>query len=724
MYDADRPIENATEDRLNRAVFAKYLARCILDHKDPDSLVVGLYGGWGVGKTSIINMALEELNFASSNMLDEEKPIILNFSPWSYSGQDQLIYSFFRRLSSALRGATYLENSQRIIHLLELYVSFFTHKPIPRPLRSKRTWWEKITFQGREEVYAWESGRDLTMVKAELNDLLYHQQHKIIIIVDNISRLLDIEIKQVFQIVKSIGDYANTVYLLSLDKEHVIQSLNRIDQYKDGKKYIEKIVQLPFNIPPIQHQDLEAILADKLNHMIQIVPEDTWSNEYWSDLFYSSLKYIFKNCRDITRYVNTLNFGYSRLRDVVNPVDFFALTAIEVFSPETYFGIRENKDLFTDLMDNVYMTDKEKLASDKLRCDEILGRSDHIPKEVLLELLIRLFPRLRRLYYPDVDFYHSESSARKLRRICNPDMFDAYFRLSMQAGKIDAAELEMLLAIASDAESFDHMLSRLNQDWRIIKFLDSLDSHVLKTIPRENIQAIVSALLDSGDLFPIGIKGPLSLDTPMRIHRIIHQLITRISDPEDRFIILQNAIANATKSIYIIVHELREQSREHLEESDTYLPQEYRDLTAEGLISLHKLTVNRIKYWADHGSLIDHPKLLDLLRAWRDWGDTSEASRYVEQLTNTDRGLVAFLSATMDGAITQAMTKYEKNPTWEIYLDELNSFIAADKLEAHAKLLFEDNYFEKLREREQLAIMIFLDLIKSSANKTIPKTTV
>ena len=240
MFDADRPITTSHQDRLGRTVFSKYLARCMLDHQDPDSLVVGLYGGWGAGKTSIINMVVEELNFAATNLEDKDKPIILNFSPWSYSGQNQLIYSFFRRLSSALRSVPYLENSNRIIHLLELYVSFFTQKPIPKTLRSNRSWYERLTFKGREEVYAWESGRDLTLVKAELNELLRNQNHKIIIIIDNISRLQVSEIKQIFQIVKSMGDYANTIYLLSFDKEQVIHAINNVEG-SGGEEYVEKL---------------------------------------------------------------------------------------------------------------------------------------------------------------------------------------------------------------------------------------------------------------------------------------------------------------------------------------------------------------------------------------------------------------------------------------------------------------------------------------------------
>lgn len=724
MFDADRPIQNKTQDRLNRAVFAKYLARCMLDHQDPESLVVGLYGGWGTGKTSLINLTVEELNFAATNIEDPEKPIILNFSPWSYSGQNQLIYSFFRRLSSALRNESNLQNANRIIHLLELYVSFFTHKPVPRSLRTKRTWWQKLTLQGREEVYAWESGRDLTLVKAELNQLLREQKRKIIIMIDNISRLYPDEIIQTFQIVKSIGDYANTVYLLAMDKEQVIHAINKVHG-SGGTDYVEKVVQLPFDVPPISTQDIEAIFADRLKEIIAAVPEDSWNIEYWADIYHNSLKFYFKNCRDITRYVNTLNFGYSRVRGIVNPVDFFALTAIEVFTPEVYAGIRDNKDLFTDLLEHVYRLTPEEIKKEKLRCDEILSRDVSINKDIQLELLLRLFPRLRHIYQPNLSFYHSDALARKLYRVCSPDLFDAYFRLSMQQGQIPEAEFETILSLATNMEAFDQALSRLNQDDRILPFLDKLDNNkFINNVPEKNIPVIVHALLDNGDLFPQGIVGPLSLDTPMRIHRIIHHLLHRLKTSEERFMVLQEAIAKSNKSIYMIVDELHEQEREHQPEEDTFIPLALRDLEPDQLESLKKLAATCIEEWAKSGRLTDHPRLLPILYAWLEWGNPTHCKQFVEQLTSTDRGLIAFLTNTLDKAITQAMTANEKNPLWKKYLDDISVFIAAKMLEAHAKTLFEDEYFEKLREREQLALMIFLDLMNAQTNKKIPKTTI
>ena len=188
--------------------------------------------------------------------------------------------------------------------------------------------------------------------------------------------------------------------------------------------------------------------------------------------------------------------------------------------------------------------------------------------------------------------------------------------------------------------------------------------------------------------------------------------------------VLQSAIANSNKSIYTIVDELQEQGREHLEEEDTFIPLELRDLAPNQLGSLRKLAAACIEEWARSGRLAEHPRLLPILYAWLEWGDPAHCKQFVEQLTSSDRGLIAFLTRSLDKAISQAMTSYEKNPLWEQYLDDISVFIAAKMLEAHAKTLFEDNYFEKLREREQLALMIFLDLIKAQTNKTIPKTTV
>ncbi|HVE44959.1 MAG TPA: P-loop NTPase fold protein [Gammaproteobacteria bacterium] len=718
MFDADRPILKSHQDRLNRNLFSTYLARCMLDRKETESFVISLYGGWGAGKTSILNLAREELLFASTNLEDIEKPVILYFSPWSYSGQNQLIFSFFRRLSLTLQNTEYFENKERIIHLLELYISYFTYQNIPSAFVRKKPGWKKLI---RRKESAWESGQDLTLVKAELNALLQNQKHKIIIMIDNIARLEPKEIKQFFQIIKSIGDFTNTIYLLALDRKIILHALEQTDGV-DAKESLEKIIQLSFDVPPILQQDLENLLTDRLSDLITLVPEGLWQVPYWTDIYYSSLKYFFESCRDISRYVNVLAFSYPRLRDTVNPIDFFALTAIEVFLPAVYSGIRDNKDLFSDLLDNVYPFDENEIKKDRLRCDEILSRNTRIPSQILLHLLMSLFPRLRHLYQPGVHFFYSDTLAYTLRHISSPDFFNAYFRLSLQNGNVPSLEFDTILSFASDHDTFNQALTRLNQDDRILKFLDKLDDpRIIQSIPLSHIATIIAAFIENGDLFPQGVATHLTINTPMRIHRIIHQLLQRITRTEERCAILEKAIAESTKSLAIAVQEIIEEGKEHTEETDTFMPVDFRDVTPPQLQSLRQACIARIKAWAKNGSLEDHPRLLFILTAWRQWDTTDACSRYVAKMVQTDRGLLAFLTATLAPAIDQAMTKYEKSQTWEHYLENINSFIPARELEVHAKTLFEDQYFEKLREKEQLALMIFLDLSKANTTKVIPQ---
>jgi len=721
MLDADRPITSKDQDKLNRFTFAKYLARCITEHNNSDSFVIGLYGGWGAGKTSIINLALEELNYASSNMFDQDRPIILNFSPWSYSGQETLIYNFFRRLSSEMRSADYFKDSTEIINLLELYISFFTNKPIPKVLREDheniKGWFKRKTT--KKYKHGWESGRDLTQVKRELNELLMKRNHKIVIFIDNISRLNDDEVIQVFQMVKSIGNFANTVYVLSMDKAYVKKVINRV-HHNEGISYLNKLVQLPFEVPAIAEQDIESILLARLHEVLKFAPFEAWDKDYWSEVYYSSLKHLFKNCRDITRYINTLSFSYPFVVDVVNPVDFFAITAVEVFEPKVFNGIHENKDLFVDLAEHVMRFDKQKLNEDKARVDEVLNRACNIDKDLLLTLLIRIFPRLRSIYQLGQSFYHSEEVARKNKRICAVDVFDIYFRFQIPNDTFSETELDAVSSLAHDKEGFAMALLRINQDDRIPKFLDIFDSKGVAKIKKEHVKNVIETFIDSADLFPPGESTKLNFDNHMRVHRILHQLIRRYDDLDTRFKVLSDAINQAVNSLYIIVLELSEQSREHLENEDTFVPEEQRDFAPNDLYELQKLAVKKIHLWADNDRLIEHPQLMPILAAWKEWGNEDECRHYVEHAVQNDRSLVALLVAALDFPIKEALKSEKKNPDWKKYVDKLSEFVSLDLVTPRAQVLFEDDYFVKLREPEQLAIMIYLDFENPSAIKKNP----
>jgi predicted KAP-like P-loop ATPase len=93
-FASDRPITTIEEDELDRSKFASELAYAMASWQGKDSLVVALHGNWGSGKSSIKNMALIQLENIS-----EDKPAVIEFSPWEWAAQEKITASFFEEIS-------------------------------------------------------------------------------------------------------------------------------------------------------------------------------------------------------------------------------------------------------------------------------------------------------------------------------------------------------------------------------------------------------------------------------------------------------------------------------------------------------------------------------------------------------------------------------------------------------------------------------------------------
>ena len=84
MFYSEKPIILGKEDLLGRAKVANELSREIKSYKNEDSLTIGIVGKWGSGKTSFINMVLE-------NFEENDDYIIIKFNPWNISSRKQII---------------------------------------------------------------------------------------------------------------------------------------------------------------------------------------------------------------------------------------------------------------------------------------------------------------------------------------------------------------------------------------------------------------------------------------------------------------------------------------------------------------------------------------------------------------------------------------------------------------------------------------------------------
>ena len=117
MISPDLPITKSEEDALNRSNFAKNLAQAVIQCTFPTSFSIGLYGKWGSGKTSLLNMVIEEIE----NI--EESTIILRFNPWLCSDSKQLVIQFFKQMSAVIKLKKPAE--EKVWELIDQYGDMF-----------------------------------------------------------------------------------------------------------------------------------------------------------------------------------------------------------------------------------------------------------------------------------------------------------------------------------------------------------------------------------------------------------------------------------------------------------------------------------------------------------------------------------------------------------------------------------------------------------------------
>ena len=86
MLFTDNPINSANQDALKREPFVKQLAKAILSWQSSEPLVVGIYGQWGDGKSSVLHLLMERL---------KGEAILTMFDPWYFNSEEELIRSFF-----------------------------------------------------------------------------------------------------------------------------------------------------------------------------------------------------------------------------------------------------------------------------------------------------------------------------------------------------------------------------------------------------------------------------------------------------------------------------------------------------------------------------------------------------------------------------------------------------------------------------------------------------
>lgn len=233
--NADVPIKTIDDDELNRADFSIRVAESILNYDNEECLVLGLMGEWGSGKTSIRNMVFEHIE---SNNVEH---ILIKFNPWYFSNQDSLLFHFFDELTESF-------NKKNSLNDIRTRVSKLMNKLVSAITLNAGIGGNCISLNLKDLSYK-ENYETVNSIKEDLIKLFADLDYKIIISIDDIDRLTNDEIKQIFLLVKSLANFPNVIYILSFE-DFVVKEALSSESYS-GDSYLEKIIQIPIFVPEV-----------------------------------------------------------------------------------------------------------------------------------------------------------------------------------------------------------------------------------------------------------------------------------------------------------------------------------------------------------------------------------------------------------------------------------------------------------------------------------------
>ena len=387
------------EDALDFTPYVETLADIIQTGNTP--LTIGVFGTWGSGKTSLMRMVRKKL---------PRKFTLAWFDAWKYDKEETLWRAFLLSVLLAVRSKIrkgepvedldYLETMlYRAIDIekvggvtidlaklggsiaqgaVQLGLAFIPGGAVLSEFVKKvqQLGAESLTddvtdaIQRERSKIHIEQVRFLEQFQDKFRALI--EQHitnnggRLVVFVDDLDRCLPEKAIEVLEAIKLFLDAENCVFVLGVDQDVIARGIEmkykefREKQETDGQprftiegiKYLEKIIQLPFQIPPVEQADMGSFVTDLSSE---------WPDSECPKIFTEGLG---DNPRQIKRTVNTFlmlwNLAEKRkekLKGQVKPIRLAKVVAIQAVHPDLYNLLLKEEPRYLRELEEYYLSE-------------------------------------------------------------------------------------------------------------------------------------------------------------------------------------------------------------------------------------------------------------------------------------------------------------------------------------------------------------------------------
>ena len=615
---SDEPILSVEEDRLSRGRLVDVIAKHLVSTDLRESMVIALNAPWGAGKSSFLNLLEQRLSALREepNKSGTDELSIIRFNPWHFRNIEQLVQMFFGELVRVI--GTRSETRQKIGRLLTRLGSVVRATSSISPLSG--TVGTLVQTAGN----ALAAEKSLQDTKAQLGQLLQDLQQRVVVFVDDIDRLEPDVTKLVFRMIRLNANFPNLVYVIAYDRLVVERNLSR-EPGIDGRSYLEKIVQVPFDIPRPEPQAVYRILFEEIEAAMRHLETLPVDKHRLNTLFLSGFRDHFRTIRHVKRYTNGLRMTLPPVAQEVDVVDFLAIEVIRVFHPEVYEEVARSKDVLA------FSVGWEHMARDDIRnWTESLTKeaSDGLNLSVK-EILKTVFPTVASAF-TNVHENPNDDRWRANCRVCSPEIFDRFFLLGVIDGDVSELLLRAFIRNMGDTKRTLETVLMALKSGTARRLIEHLMGRI-DDVAEEDILAFLPVVWDVGDKLRFERQSMYDMAEALPRY-LVWRCLRRIADEGERHRAILDGVERG-KALGIVL-EAASLSRPDGDESGQLLSDE------ELWASIKEASLRRIRSAAEDGSLWENNILGSILVRWSAWASDEEVGAAIDkQVAEDDRFL-------------------------------------------------------------------------------------
>lgn len=702
MLRPDLPINGTAEDLFERKNFIDTIVNELIQFENGPSMVLGITGKWGTGKSSVLNMVKDEL-------LSRRKEFeIIEFSPWFFHGSDSLVSEFLTQFGIGL-----FKKKKEDVKFEKVARAAVKLAVLLRPVKyipGMHTPYEAFNgiVSGMEKFFERED-QTVLEIKESISQTIKETKKKFLIIIDDLDRLSKNEILQVLITIRAIADFDNTFYLLAYDPDVLIKACQNF-QFESGKaesgeEFVKKIIHSIWELSSFTSEQFSNYYWEKFVNFEDLNKHfdslDFFEKERFLQFVNNDLIRLFKTPRDVNVLMNNLTLPLRIISEKVDFTDLVALTAIQSFSYSVYKFIAENKDIFVGEPLNWIIDEKEREKYKAQVAEEIRGLLEgksSEDKKIIMSMLLKMFPKLRQ--YFDDHFYHQREEAEELMRqhwrIGVRECFDTYFTYLIPSNQIGKIEIRKFIENARDISMLNkgyEEFKKRNLEGRLVINLLDLSKSTGENLELEVIKNISKLLI--GKAFEIEVPGYVLTKGTSFVADVIGSFVQAIGEKE-RVQLLEFLIAEIEKNedsktlsqIATLTYVLL------FVEQQGLLRKEQLDKFKQKLVKNYELRVV-----AEQS--VNSENILPILYYWQYWDKDSEHLKaFLEIVRRCNEYMLRFIDSTMRKSVSTAYSGVR----CEVNEEALKDFDFLEIVKAETKKLLKlvDDRCIDLRHRDEI----------------------